>query len=233
MAQIALSLMLLFAAGLFFRGALKAAGLNPGFVAAGDLVTEMDFSLVKKDPADARRLIFDIVQRVRENCQALRQSAVGTMLPYGNFTNTRRIMSTRETLSTDPKAPDPGASALYTAITPGYFDAIGVKLLRGRDFTQAECENKDGRRVAIIDEEMAKKLFPKEDAIGQHVRYTIPPRDGSPNDIEIVGVVGTHRHDVQNDTTLRRVFVPFAQGYTGNIFLHVRLDTQDRQALPA
>src|SRR5207247_1457981 len=43
MSQIALSLMLLFAAGLFFRGALKAAGLNPGFVAAGDLVTEMDF----------------------------------------------------------------------------------------------------------------------------------------------------------------------------------------------
>src|SRR5438105_15700509 len=54
MAQIALSLMLLFAAGLFFRGAMKAAGLNPGFVAAGDLVTEIDFTLVKKELADAR-----------------------------------------------------------------------------------------------------------------------------------------------------------------------------------
>src|SRR6476659_9849574 len=52
MAQIALSLMLLFAAGLFFRGALKAAGLNPGFIAAGDLITEMDFSLIKKDPVE-------------------------------------------------------------------------------------------------------------------------------------------------------------------------------------
>src|SRR5947208_8001833 len=50
MAQIALSLMLLFSAGLFFRGALKASGLNPGFQPAGDLVTEFDFSLVKKDP---------------------------------------------------------------------------------------------------------------------------------------------------------------------------------------
>ena len=230
MAQIALSLMLLFAAGLFFRGALKAAGLNPGFVAAGDLVTELDFSLVKKEAADARRLIFNIVQRARE-LPGVRAVGVGTMLPYGNFTNTRRIMSTRSKLSTDPKAPDPGAGALYTAITPGYFDAIGVKLLRGRDFTQAECESKDGRRVAIIDEEMAKKLFPNEDAIGQHVRYTIAPRDGSPNDMEIVGLVNTHRHDVQNDATLARVFVPFAQGYSGNIFLHVRLDTQDRQAV--
>src|SRR5262249_50285053 len=50
MAQIALSLMLLFAAGLFFRGALKAAGLNPGFIAVGDIITEFDFSLVKKTP---------------------------------------------------------------------------------------------------------------------------------------------------------------------------------------
>jgi putative ABC transport system permease protein len=230
MVQIALSLVLLFAAGLFFRGALKAAGLNPGFVAAGDLVTEMDFTLVKKEPADARRLIFNIVERARE-LPGVRAVGVGTMLPYGNFTNSRRIMSTRETLSTDPKAPDPGASALYTAVTPGYFDAIGVMLLRGRDFTQAECESKETRRIAIIDEEMAKKLFANEDAIGQHVRYTIPPSDGSPNDMEIIGIVNTHRHDVQNDTTLARLFVPFAHGYSGNIFLHVRLNAQDRHAV--
>jgi putative ABC transport system permease protein len=230
MAQIALSLMLLFAAGLFFRGALKAARLNPGFVAAGDLVTEMDFTLVKKEPADARRLIFNIAQRARE-LPGVRAVGVGTMLPYGNFTNTRRIMSTRQTLSNDPKAPDPGASALFTAITPGYFEAIGVRLLRGREFTQAESENKDGRRIALIDEEMAKKLFPNEDAIGQHVRYTTPPSDGSPNDLEVIGVVNTHRHDVQNDTVLRRLFVPFAQGYSGDVFLHVRLNTQDRHAV--
>ena len=230
MAQIALSLMLLFAAGLFFRGALKAAGLNPGFVAAGDLITEMDFTLVKKKPAEARREIFNIVRRTRELADVT-AVGVGTMLPYYNFTSTRRIMSTRTTLSNDPKAPDPGATALYTASTPGYFEAIGVKLLRGRDFTQAECEDKNGRRVAIIDEEMAKKLFPNEDAVGQHVRYTIPPKDGSPNDMEVIGVVGTHRHDVQNDTPLTRLFVPFAQGYTGDVFLHVRFNTMDRQAV--
>src|SRR5207247_9238235 len=101
----------------------------------------------------------------------------------------------------------------------------------GRDFTHAECEDRNGRRVAIIDEEMAKKLFPNEDAVGQHVRYTIPPKDRSPNDMEIIGVVGRHRHDVQNDTPLTRLFVPFAQGYTGDVFLHVRFNTMDRQAV--
>jgi putative ABC transport system permease protein len=232
MAQIALSFMLLFSAGLFFRGALKASGLNPGFVAAGDLVTEMDFSLIKKDPVEARRLMFAAVQRVRD-LPGVKIAAVGTMLPYGNFTTSRRIMSAREALPTDPKAPDPGAGALYTAITPGYFDAIGVKLLRGRDFTQAEAETKDEPRVAIIDDEMAKKIFPNTDPVGQHIRYTQPPKDGSPNDLLVVGVVGSHRHDVQNDTLNRRLFVPLAQGYNGNVYLHVRLATKDRDVVAA
>src|SRR5947199_931320 len=231
MAQIALSLMLLFSAGLFFRGAIKASGLNPGFVAAGDLVTEMDFTLVKKEAADARREVFNIIQRAHE-LPGVKAAGVGTMLPYGNFTNSRRIMSTKSTLSTDPKAPDPGAGALWTATTPGYFESIGVKILRGRDFTQAECENKEGRPVGIIDELMAKKLFPNEDTIGQHVRYTVPPKDGSPNDFEIVGIVSTHLLDVDEDVaSTGRLFVPFVQGYTGNVFFHVRLGSQDRQTV--
>ncbi len=230
MAQIALSLMLLFAAGLFFHGALKASGLNPGFDPTGDLVTELDFSLGQNDPVEARRLIFAMVQHARE-LPGVRAAAVGTMLPYGNFTNTRRIMSAKQALPTDPKAPDPGASGLYTAITPGYFESIGVHILRGRDFTQAEAENKDGPRVVIIDDEMARKIFPNEDALGQHIRYTQPPRDGSPNDFEIVGIVNAHRHDVQGESLNRRLFVPLAQGYSGDVYLHVRLATKDAAAV--
>jgi hypothetical protein len=133
----------------------------------------------------------------------------------------------------DPKAADPSVNSLFTAITRGYFDALGVKMLRGRDFTQAECENKDGRRVAVIDEEMATKLFPNEDAVGQHIRYTQAPKEGAPNDLEIVGVVSKHRHSVDNETMTRRLFVPLAQGYTGQIYMHVRLNSLDRNAVAA
>jgi predicted permease len=233
MAQIALSLTLLFSAGLFFRGALKASGLNPGFEPAGDLVTEFDFSLVKKDPAEARRLIFAAVRRARD-LPGVRTAALGTMLPYGNITTARRIMSARETTPTDSKTPDPGADALYTATTPRYFDAIGVKLLRGRDFTQAEAENKNTPRVAIIDDEMAKKLFPNADAIGQPIRFTQPVKDDSPSDMEVIGIVNSHRHEIiQTDTLNGRLFVPLAQGYNGNVYLHVRLATKDRHAVAA
>src|SRR6266576_2354955 len=130
MVQIALSLMLLFTAGLFFRGAMKAAGLNPGFVAAGDLITEFDFTLIRKTPADSRRLIFDMVRRVRE-LPGVTASAVGTMLPYSDFTSARRVLRTKDAMPNDPKAPDPSVNSLYTAITPGYCDALSIKLLRG------------------------------------------------------------------------------------------------------
>jgi predicted permease len=232
MVQIALSLMLLFAAGLFFRGALKAADLNPGFIASGDLISEFDFTLIKKTPADSRRLMFDVVQRVRE-LPGVTASAIGTMLPYADFTTARRVLRTKETMPSDPKAADPSVNSLFTAITPGYCEALGIKLLRGRDFTQSECENKDARRVAIIDEETSKKLFLNQDPIGQHIRYTQPPKDGSPNDMEIVGVVSKHRHNVQNDSLTCRLFVPMVQGYSGQTYLHVRLNTQDRHAVAA
>jgi putative ABC transport system permease protein len=232
MAQIALSLMLLFAAGLFFRGALKAAGLNPGFVARGDLITEFDFSLIKKTPADSRRLMFEMVQRIRQ-LPGVTASAIGTMLPYSDFTSARRVLRTKDSMPNDPKASDPSVNSLYTAITPGYCEALGIKLLRGRDFTQEECQNKDARRVAIIDEELAKKLFQNEDPVGQHIRYTQPPKDGSPNDMEIVGVVSRHRHEIQNDSIICRLFVPLVQGYSGQTYLHVRLNAQDRPAVVA
>jgi putative ABC transport system permease protein len=173
-----------------------------------------------------------MLQRLRE-LPGVRAAAVGTMLPYSDFTNTRRILRAKDTMPNDPKAPDPSVNSLFTAITPGYFDALGVKLLRGRDFTQAECENKDARRVVIIDEEMAAKFFPNEDAVGQHIRYTQPPKDGSPNDLEIVGVVSKHRHSVDNETLTRRLFVPLAQGYNGQIYMHTRLNSLDRNAVVA
>jgi len=234
MAQIALSLTLLFSAGLFFRGALKAGGMNPGFDRKGGISAEMDFTLGRQDEEAARRTMFAAVHRVRA-LPGVRAAALTTMLPYGNLTNTRRVMRLDEAVAakTDSNAPEPGASGLFTAVTPGWFDAIGVRLLRGRDFTDAESENEDAPRVVIIDETMAKKLFPNRDALGQHLRYTQPPSDGSPNDFTIVGIVSEHRHEVLGSELRSRVFAPLAQAYSGGVILQVRLARDDRAAVNA
>ena len=234
MAQIALSLVLLFSAGLFLRGALKAGGIDPGFEPRGGIVAEFDFTLGKNDEAAAKRLMFAAAQRAKE-LPGVRAAALSTMVPYGNLTNARRVMSAAEApdAKADSTAPEPGANALFTAVTRDYFDAVGVRLLRGRDFTQAECENKESPRVGIIDEGMAQKLFPKGDALGQRIRYTNPPSDGSPGDMEVVGIVSAHRHDVLGTTIPRRLFVPLAQSYNGGVFLHLRLANANRAAVLA
>ncbi len=234
MAQIALSLTLLFSAGLFFRAALKAGAFNPGFDRHNGISTEMDFTLGRQDEEAARRTMFAALHRVRE-LPGVKSAALTTMLPYGNITNSRRVMRFDETVAakTDPKAPEPGAGGLFTAVTPGWFDTIGVRLLRGRDFTETETENKNTPRVLIIDETMAKKMFPKGDALGQHLRYTLPETDGSPNDFTIVGIVSEHRHEVLDSEVPRRIFAPLAQAYSGGVILQVRLARDDRAAVNA
>jgi predicted permease len=224
MAQMTLSLVLLFAAGLFFRGALKAGGMNPGFRAAGVVLSELDFSLANTPQGEATSRIFAAVERARAT-PGVTAAGLTTLLPYGNITNVARLIPADAPPAVDPvdpKAPRPGFSGVYAAITPGYLDSIGVKILRGRDFTESEAREKGTRRVGIIDEGMAQKLFPDRDAVGQRVRYTQAPTDGLPNEMEIVGVVSRHRHDITDDHdggARRRLYVPLAQNYSASVTL--------------
>jgi predicted permease len=194
----------------------------------------MDFTLGQMTEETAQRTMFAALHRVRE-LPGVRAAALTTMLPFGNITNARRIMRMDESFAnrTDPKAPEPGAGGFFTAVTSGWFESIGVRLLRGRDFTDAEAENKNTARVLIIDEMMAKKLFPNREALGQHVRYTEAPTDGSPNDFTIVGIVSQHRHEILTEEMPRRIYAPLAQAYNGGVTLQVRLNRNDRATVGA
>jgi predicted permease len=229
MAQIALSAMLLFTAGLFYRGAQKAAGRDLGFDPRGGLVAQMDFTLANTDATVAQRKLFAAVDRVRAE-PGVRDVAVSTMMPYGSLTNTTQVAPVGAEVDGKPPA---GENGLYTAVTAGYFRTIGVRVLRGRDFTEQESRHKTGPKVAILDESMAKKLFPKGDALGRHIRYTQPPADGSSAEMEVVGICSTHRHDVFDADDRARVFVPFGQAYNGMVVFHARLDTTDPEVVAA
>ncbi|MBA4137127.1 MAG: hypothetical protein C0518_07410 [Opitutus sp.] len=238
MAQMTLSLVLLFSAGLFFRGALKAGAMELGYEARGAVLAEVDYSLSNTSQQDGMRRMRDLAERVRAQ-PGVQAAGFSTLVPYGNITNTARIMKANEAMpdTTDPKAPRPGASGIYTAISGGYLDAIGVRLLRGRDFTESESHAKDTPGVCIIDEGLAQKLFPDSDALGQRVRYT-QPRTTGPNEMEIVGIVSRHRHDLQDNPDgkygpARRLYVPLGQDYNASVFLTVRYATLDADVVAA
>jgi putative ABC transport system permease protein len=228
MAQLALSLALLFAAGLFVRGALQAARVQLGFRPAGVLVAEMDFTLGRNDPAAARRSMLAALDRTRA-LPAVSGAALGTLLPYGGDTVTRRL--TRAGEPPGPGRPD-GPRPVYTAITAGYFAALGVPLLRGRDFTAQEQDPDGTPAVAIIDQALADDLFPGGGAVGSRIRYAAPPSDGSPGDLEVVGVVASHRHDVFG-ASRPRLFVPLTRAPGGSVFLYLRLGSDRRSVLAA
>ena len=232
MLQIALSLVLLVVGGLFLRSAANAAGLNPGFDTRGGVVAEVDFTLSNVDAATARQKAQAILARVKA-LPGVRDAALATLVPYGNIDDERRIMAAGTVVSTDPKAPRPGFDGVFTAITPQYFGALGVRLLQGRTFTDVECENRDAPPVAIIDQRMAESLFPKQNAVGRRIRYTEPPNDGAPAELEVVGVVASFRHEVGSEALTPRIFVPLAQTSPHDIYIHVRFASESAQAVAA
>ena len=235
MAQISLSFMLLFSAGLFVRGALAAGGARLGFEPQGQYIAELDYSLVNTPAAEAKRALFNTLDRMSAE-PGVTAAALGTQLPYGNITDQSRFADARTAASehkADPNAPEPGADALRTSVSDHYFQAMGVTLLRGRDFTTAEVRDEKSPRVAIIDETLAKKLFPKEEALGQHLRYTQPPTDGSPAELEIVGICAPHRHDALEKQDQARIFLPYAQAFQPTAYLHIRTAMTGDAAVPS
>ncbi len=93
----------------------------------------------------------------------------------------------------------------YYSVTPGYFKAMGIPLLRGRLFT--ERDTKDAPRVIIINETMAKRFFPGEDPIGKRLHVTMGPVLYR----EIVGIVGDVKHYSLDQEAKAQTYEPYAQ----------------------
>jgi predicted permease len=232
MTQISLSLILLFSGGLFFRGALKAAGLDLGFDPTGGMIAELDFSMTRTSGTAARQRMFATLGRIQQ-LPGVRQAALVTLLPYSNTIETRRIAPAETPLASDPKAPQPGADGVFSAITPDFFDAAGVRLLQGRTFTVVEAENRMAPPVAIIDSRMARELFPNGNALGRRVRYTTPPTDGTPAEMEIVGIVSAHRQQPRVGEADSRLYVPLAHSSSQSTFVVARCAVDQRQFVTA
>jgi putative ABC transport system permease protein len=107
----------------------------------------------------------------------------------------------------------------YYGVTPDYFKAMGIPLLRGRVFT--EHDTKNSTRVAIINETMAQRYFPDEDPIGKRIHVTMGPETWR----EIVGIVGDVKQHGLDQATPPQSYEPFAQEPSSFITLVVRSDS--------
>ena len=95
----------------------------------------------------------------------------------------------------------------FNAVTPGYFDAVGMRVLRGRDFTEADAA--DAPHVAVVSDAAARRLWPKQDPIGKRWRFGENDKRGW---YTVVGVVASVRQNVRsNDSSLGEMIVPYTQ----------------------
>src|SRR5688572_21481442 len=101
-------------------------------------------------------------------------------------------------------------------VTPGYFRAMRVRLVRGRLFTAQDRE--DARQVAIVNESIAKRFWPGADPIGQRIQILGDSTDWQ----EIVGVVADVRHEALDRGVGLEAYVPFAQFPSGGMTLVIR-----------
>src|SRR5262249_16209299 len=110
----------------------------------------------------------------------------------------------------------------HCVISPNYFSAMGIPLIRGRDFTWSDTE--DAPLVTIINETLAREFWPNEDPLGKRIRFA-PPEDNEPWHT-IMGVVADVRHDRLNTVARRGAYLAYLQKPVNSMTLVVRTATR-------
>jgi putative ABC transport system permease protein len=199
--EVALALVLLVGAGLMTRSFLRLQAVDPGFRADHVLTVRLSLSESKYSEDRQRAAFFrDLLERV-ETLPGVQTVAVTNCLPLvSDFVRLFEIEGR--------PAPGPGEApaASFRAVTPGYFRAMGVAVRRGRHFSEQDGAESAG--VAIVNEDLTRRYWPKEDPIGKRVHLGKLDRMGWRT---IVGVVSDVRHRALDTPALGELYVPYSQ----------------------
>ena len=146
------------------------------------------------------------------------------MVPFGSFSESREVVPVG--------ADDQGArAASFTRVADDYFRALGLSMLRGREFTRAEAEGGSGSAAVIVDETLARALWPNADPLGQVVR--LRQRNGELGDGTVVGVAPGRRSQISDQQPTPHFYLPGGAEYRANMNVHVRLAEPARAAANA
>jgi putative ABC transport system permease protein len=200
--EMALSLVLLIGAGLLIKSFLRLWAVDPGF--NPERVLTLNLGLPNARYTQPREWAA-FVEQVTEKLKSLpgaQATAVSSFAPMDGYRNARAYA-----IEGRPE-PDPGNTpgVANVHVSPAYFSALQIPLLRGRAFTQRD--NAQAPAVVIVSQSFADRYFPGEEAIGRRVRLVIQQ---PPVWREIVGVVGDVRQFRLEAAPRPMVYFPFQQ----------------------
>jgi predicted permease len=216
--QISLSLMLLTAAGLFVRSAQRAARVEPGFRIENGLLLEVDPSLAGYDEAHGRQIYRQLLDRVK-SIPGVESASIAAAVPFG-------VVSLGRDIQRSSDAPEASRVACtFNVVGEDYFKTLAIPVLRGRSFQAVETQ-----KVAILDRKAAESLWPKGDAIGQHIRLFNGGGDRNGQDAQVIGIVGVTQDNIIGPASQPHVYAPFGQEYQADMNIHVKNASSSREA---
>jgi putative ABC transport system permease protein len=202
-AEVAVSLVLLVGAGLLINSFMRLRHLDPGF-RADDLLTMSVVLPQQKYPDHARRSAFfsELTSRVGA-LPGVRSAAVTNWIPLTMQGDTFGVSVEGRP---DP-GPDKRPDVITRVISPGYFNTMGIQLLRGRQFDE-QLDREDSMPVAVVSETTARRLWPGEDPLGKRIQPGNADPDGW---IEVVGVVNDVRQFELTSEPRLQMYLPYVQ----------------------
>lgn len=222
--EVALSLVLLIGAGLMIQSLGELRNVDKGFEAENVFTARVQLPRVRYDGQEEAWAFYqELIDRV-EVLPGASSASLSQIVPlqgnsWENFIFPEGVAFEQEN----------GRSVLFHMITPGHFETLGIPILRGRGFTEADREGTG--RVIVVDERMAEEFWPGEDPIGKRVTYET---EDVPDDFEgdpprlwrtVIGVTRNTRHYELENPSRMQLYVPLkqsGQGWTTSMYVLVR-----------
>lgn len=207
--EVALSLVLLVGVGLLARSFARLQGVGAGFDTGGLLLARLSLPPSRYATPEG---VADFYDRAADRLARLPGvAAVGaaSILPLSRL-NARTDFTIA---GKAPASPAEAPAAQNRWVSPGYFRALGIPIVAGREFT--ERDRAGAPWVAVVDRALARRYWGDEDPIGAHLRID----DGAnrPRDLEVVGVVGDVKHDGLDEDPTATLYAPLRQVPQGTV----------------
>jgi predicted permease len=215
-AQMAVSLLLLIGAALFIRTLDNLLSVDIGFETTRVISFGMDTSLSGYTPQRSREFARTLIERLNRT-PGIEAAGLATMrlLEGGQW-------STGMTVEGYQPKPDESMTQWANSITPGYFRAMGIPIVAGRDFNERDAitaqppPGAPDFRVAIVNQRFVRQYFGDANPIGRRIGFGTDPNTPAP--IEIVGVVRDSKYTDVRDEVQRQVFFPFLEASRPSAF---------------
>jgi len=216
-AQVAFSLVALIAAGLFLRSLGAAQRTDPGFETEKLVTLGFDLELGGYDPARGQAFLRQMMDRVRA-VPGVVSASVAQAGPLQGSTARSVFLAGQE-------AGKNGILIQVNGVGPRYFETLGVPIVRGRGL--GETDREGTLPVVVVNQTMAAKFWPGEDAIGKRFRFF-----GDKLPQEVVGVARDVKYNTLGEDPQPYIYFPLAQRYAGSLTLIARTAGDPAAVLP-